>query len=51
MVSYIPTDKNVSDVLIKALAKPKFQHFVKMLGLRDSEEDMKGVRHRHIEYR
>ena len=35
MVSYIPTDENVSDVFTKALAKPKFQRFVEMLGLRD----------------
>ena len=35
VVSYIPTDENVSDVFTKALAKPKFQRFVEMLGLRD----------------
>ena len=51
MVSYIPTDENVSDVLTKPLTKPKFQHFVEMLGLRESEEDLKGVRHHRIEYR
>ena len=33
-VSYVPTDENVSDVLTKALARPKFQRFVKMLGLK-----------------
>ena len=33
-VRYIPTDENISDVLTKALAKPKFQCFVEMLGLR-----------------
>ena len=37
-VSYIPTDENVSDVLTKALAKPKFQRFVEMLGLRDENK-------------
>ena len=37
-VSYIPTDENVSDVLTKALARPKFQRFVEMLGLRDESK-------------
>ena len=37
MVSYIPTEENVSDILTKALAKPKFQRFVELLGLRDEE--------------
>jgi hypothetical protein len=32
-VNYIPME-NVSDVLTKSLAKPKFQRFVEMLGLR-----------------
>ena len=32
VVSYILTDENVSDVFTKALAKPKFQRFVEMLG-------------------
>ena len=34
-VSYVPTEENMLDVLTKALAKPKFQHFVEMLGLRE----------------
>ena len=37
-VSYIPTEENPSDVLTKALAKPKFQRFVEMLGLRVEKE-------------
>ena len=37
-VSYIPTDKNVSDILTKALPKPKFQRFVEMLGLIDENK-------------
>ena len=45
VVSYIPTDENVSDVFTKALAKSKFQRFVKMLGLRNkSEEEQKKER-------
>ena len=32
-ISYIPTNDNLSDVLTKALARPKFEQFVKMLGL------------------
>jgi hypothetical protein len=35
VVSYIPTEQNVSDILTKALAKPKFQRFVESLGLRE----------------
>jgi hypothetical protein len=34
-VSYVPTEENVSDILTKAHAKPKFQRFVELLGLRD----------------
>jgi hypothetical protein len=34
-VNYIPTDNNVSDIFTKPLPKPKFQRFVKLLGLRD----------------
>jgi hypothetical protein len=30
---YIPTDENVVDIFTKPLAKPKFEKFVKMLGL------------------
>jgi hypothetical protein len=36
-ISYVPTDENVSDVLTKPLAKPKFQRFVEMLGLREEK--------------
>ena len=35
-VKYIPTDENVSDIFTKALRKPKFQQFVKLLKLRDA---------------
>ena len=51
MVSYIPTDENVSDVLTKPLAKLKFHCFIQMLGLRDLEEDLKELRHHRIKYR
>jgi hypothetical protein len=30
---YVPTDENVADIFTKALTKPKFEKFVKMLGL------------------
>jgi hypothetical protein len=33
-VKYVPTDHNISDIFTKPLPKPKFQHFVKLLGLR-----------------
>jgi hypothetical protein len=33
-VEYIPTAENVADIFTKPLSKPKFQEFVKMLGLR-----------------
>jgi len=36
---YIPTDKNVSDLLTKGLARPKFERFVEMLGLRELKEE------------
>ena len=32
-VKYIPTEDNVTDIFMKSLAKPKFTHFVAMLGL------------------
>ena len=32
-VSYIHTDKNLSDIFTKALARPKFEGFVAKLGL------------------
>ena len=35
VVSYISTEQNVLDILIKALAKPKFQQFVETMGLRE----------------
>jgi hypothetical protein len=35
-LKYVPTDDNVSDIFTKALAKPKFKHFIELLGLRDS---------------
>ena len=38
VVSYVPTQENVSDVFTKALSKPKFQCFVEMLGLRDERK-------------
>jgi hypothetical protein len=34
-VNYIPTDNNVLDIFTKPLPKPKFQHFVELLGLRN----------------
>ena len=33
LMSYIPTDENVADIFTKPLARPKFEKFVKMLGL------------------
>jgi hypothetical protein len=33
-VKYVPTDDNVSDIFTKPLPRPKFQHFVELLGLR-----------------
>ena len=36
-ISYIPMDENVSDVLTKALARLKFEQFIKALGLRRLE--------------
>ena len=32
-MEYIPTSENFSDILMKALAKPKFMEFVRRLGL------------------
>ena len=40
-VEYIPTAKNVADVFMKALAKPKFEVFVEMLGLGRIKEGRK----------
>jgi hypothetical protein len=34
-VKYIPTDDNPVDIFTKPLAKVKFRHFVKLLGLRE----------------
>ena len=34
-VDYIPTEENVSDIFTKPLPKPKFQHFVELLGLKE----------------
>ena len=36
-VKYIPTDDNTADIFTKPLAKPKFHHFVKLLGLQAIE--------------
>ena len=36
-ISYIPMDENVSDVLTKALVRPKFEQFIEVLGLRRLE--------------
>ena len=33
VMKYIPTADNVADIFMKALAKPKYTHFVKLLGL------------------
>jgi len=33
LVTYIPTDKNLSDIFTKALARPKFEFFIVKLGL------------------
>ena len=33
IMKYIPTTDNVADIFTKALAKPKYIHFVKLLGL------------------
>ena len=40
-VEYIPTAKNVADVFTKALARPKFEVFVEMLGLGGIKEGRK----------
>ena len=32
-LKYIPTEENIADILTKALVRPKFIWFVKMLGL------------------
>ena len=37
-VVYIPTDDNPADIFTKPLAKPKFRHFVELLGLRPNDE-------------
>ena len=34
-VDYILTEENVSDIFTKPLPKPKFQHFVELLGLKE----------------
>jgi len=44
ILNYIPTDKNVSDILTKGLARPKFEQFVEMLGLRGLERKGKEER-------
>ena len=36
-MEYIPTQENVADVFMKALARPRFKGFVKGLGLRELE--------------
>jgi len=33
LMTYIPTDENLSDIFTKALARPKFEGFVAKLGL------------------
>ena len=37
-VKYIPTEENVADIFTKPLPRPKFDRFVKMLGLREVEK-------------
>jgi len=39
LVNYIPTEQNLSDVLTKALARPKFEQFIDMLGLRKLKDE------------
>ena len=34
-VTYIPSEENVADIFMKALARPKYEGFVKKLGLRN----------------
>ena len=34
-ITYIPTKENVANIFTKALARPKFEGFVKRLGLRE----------------
>ena len=34
-VTYIPTEENVADIFMKALARPKYEGFIERLGLRD----------------
>ena len=36
-VTYIPTEENIADIFMKALARVKYKGFVKKLGLRDEE--------------
>ena len=38
-MNYIPTNENVLDIFTKALAHPKFVHFVEMLGLREFKKE------------
>ena len=40
-VEYIPTTENVTDVFTKALARPKFEVFIEMLGLGGIKEGRK----------
>ena len=44
LVVYIPTDENLAKIFTKALAKVKFQHFVKLLRLHtiQSNDHVKG---------
>ena len=36
-MEYIPTQENIADVFMKALARPRFKEFVEGLGLRELE--------------
>ena len=42
-VEYIPTAKNVANVFTKALARPKFEVFIEMLGLGGIKEKRKNT--------
>ena len=44
-VTYIPMDKNVVDIFMKALARPKYVAFIERLGLREGKQgEKKGVK-------
>ena len=42
-ITYVPTEENMADIFTKALVRPKFEGFVKRLGLREVKGSEEGT--------